>query len=122
MGRHVNGVPIDSREWTVADWIDLHECMNEARRRIGRRHHPELFPKDAMTGHPIRVDLDEGGVGIRDITECTDAELQRFVESRREDDRGWQWVVALARWIRDNVVKESPNAPDPESVPALPQV
>lgn len=57
-----------------------------------------------MTGMTIRVQLDNGNIGNRDIAECSDDELRRFVESRREDDQGWQWVVGLARFIRDHAV------------------
>lgn len=33
-----NGVPIDGRDWTEADWQDLHEAMLSAQARIASRH------------------------------------------------------------------------------------
>lgn len=33
-----NGLPIDSREWTEADWQDLYEAMEAVKRKVGGRH------------------------------------------------------------------------------------
>lgn len=73
-----------------------------------------------MTGLPIRAEQDDGTFVAKDITECSDDELKRFVESRREDDYGWQWVVALARWIRDHVREDCQNAPTQNAASDLP--
>lgn len=58
-----------------------------------------------MTGIFVRVQDDSGRFVNKEIDELTDSELSRLVEDR--SDSGWNWVVALARWIRDNV-KEQP--------------
>ena len=33
-----DGLPRDGREWLPADWQDLHEAMEEAKRLIRERH------------------------------------------------------------------------------------
>lgn len=43
-----DGVPLDGRDWTVADWQDLWEAMQAARRRIADRHKH----RRAQTGAP----------------------------------------------------------------------
>lgn len=65
-----------------------------------------------MTGYYVRVQADDGTFVSKDVAELTDSELDRFVASQAENAaaRAWQWVKALAKWIRDNV-KESPGEP-----------
>jgi hypothetical protein len=36
-----DGLPVDPKEWTKADWQDLHEAMEKAKRLISKRHKPE---------------------------------------------------------------------------------
>ena len=33
-----DGLPKDTKEWTEDDWRDLHEAMEEAKRKIADRH------------------------------------------------------------------------------------
>lgn len=33
-----DGLPIDPKDWTQADWQDLHEAMERAKRTISKRH------------------------------------------------------------------------------------
>ena len=54
-----------------------------------------------MTGYYVRI-LREGGWKTLDITELTDAELEVFLFTQ-ETDKVKRWVIALARWIRENV-------------------
>jgi len=43
--RHVrlsrDGLPVDPRDWTRADWQDLHNAMEKAKRAIRKRHKAE---------------------------------------------------------------------------------
>lgn len=56
-----------------------------------------------MTGFFIRVEGDDGKPATKDITECSAAELNRFLADRTPDElRGW--VTGLVRWIKENVV------------------
>lgn len=32
------GVPVDAKDWTVADWKDLHEAIESVKRKIAERH------------------------------------------------------------------------------------
>lgn len=58
-----------------------------------------------MTGIYVRVQADDGKWENLELDALTDAELDRFVAMKKGDvgDDGWNWVRALARWIRDNV-------------------
>lgn len=60
-----------------------------------------------MTGYYVRIERDDGSFADVQINEMTNTELQRFanVERDRKID-GWPWVIALAKWIRDNVKQE----------------
>lgn len=33
-----DGLPIDARDWTEADWQDLHEAIERIKQRIAERH------------------------------------------------------------------------------------
>lgn len=33
-----DGIPVDARQWTEADWRDLHEAMEQVKERIAARH------------------------------------------------------------------------------------
>jgi len=33
-----DGIPIDGRDWTEADWIDLHNAIESIKARIAARH------------------------------------------------------------------------------------
>jgi hypothetical protein len=33
-----DGLPVDGRDWTTADWQDLHEAVERAKRTIAARH------------------------------------------------------------------------------------
>lgn len=35
-----DGLPIDARDWTEADWQDLHEAIEKVKRNVARRHRP----------------------------------------------------------------------------------
>lgn len=41
------GIPVDARDWTEADWRDLHEAMEKVLRRIRDRHKPKDLPPQA---------------------------------------------------------------------------
>ena len=32
------GLPIDGRDWNIADWKDLHEAIEKAKRLVRERH------------------------------------------------------------------------------------
>ena len=53
-----------------------------------------------ITGYFVRVERD-GKFHNLDIAELTDAELEQFFSRKANAER---WAIALARWIRDNVV------------------
>lgn len=36
--RSPDGLPIDAKEWTEADWRDLHEAMETVKRKVKARH------------------------------------------------------------------------------------
>jgi hypothetical protein len=36
--RSPDGLPVDAREWTVADWQVLHEAMEAVKRKVAKRH------------------------------------------------------------------------------------
>lgn len=61
-----------------------------------------------MTGIFMRVRRDERWQNL-DITEMTDAEIADAMSGRDASELS-RWVVALAGWIRDNVVVAQPNA------------
>jgi hypothetical protein len=33
-----DGLPIDAKEWTRADWQDLHEAIEGVKRKVAKRH------------------------------------------------------------------------------------
>ena len=33
-----DGLPRDAKDWTEDDWRDLHECLEDVKRRIAKRH------------------------------------------------------------------------------------
>jgi len=41
-----DGLPIDGRDWIPADWQDLHEAMEAAKRTIKERHANDDDPKE----------------------------------------------------------------------------
>lgn len=36
-----DGLPIDARDWTEADWQDLHEAIERVKRNVAARHKPK---------------------------------------------------------------------------------
>jgi hypothetical protein len=59
-----------------------------------------------MTGFFVRVARD-GKYDHFEIDELTDEELEAFA-SRLPRDKGASWLVALAKWIRENVHADPP--------------
>lgn len=53
MARKVSddGLPVDGREWTEADWRDLHEAMESVKRKFKARH-AERCEADGRTTEP----------------------------------------------------------------------
>jgi hypothetical protein len=39
-----DGLPIDAREWTAADWRTLHEAVEKVKRDVAARHKPTPPP------------------------------------------------------------------------------
>lgn len=39
-----DGLPVDARDWTEADWRDLHEAVEDVKRKVAQRH-AEQMPK-----------------------------------------------------------------------------
>ena len=33
-----DGLPVDAKDWTAADWQDLHEAMESVKRKVAKRH------------------------------------------------------------------------------------
>ncbi len=46
-----DGLPIDAREWTRADWQDLHEAMEKVKRIVGKRHKETVSDRPAALPH-----------------------------------------------------------------------
>lgn len=42
-----SGVPIDTRDWTEADWADLHYGIKAIQARIAARHTPKPSESDS---------------------------------------------------------------------------
>ncbi len=56
-----------------------------------------------MTGIHIRTQIGVTWKSI-EIDQLTDEQLMLFAKEQREMDKdGWNWVVILAKWIRENV-------------------
>lgn len=36
-----DGLPVDARDWTEADWRELHEAIERIKRNVARRHQPK---------------------------------------------------------------------------------
>lgn len=36
--KSADGLPIDAKEWVRADWQDLHEAMENVKRKVSERH------------------------------------------------------------------------------------
>jgi hypothetical protein len=65
-----------------------------------------------MTGYPVRVFRD-GTWQSLEIDELTDIELEELAE--RFPEGGWNWAMGLAKWVRDNVRKETVANEPPRS-------
>jgi hypothetical protein len=63
-----------------------------------------------MTGFMIRIQRD-GHWQTIDVDCLTDAELEGWAETGRENNplSGWIWAKELARWIRENVREPAPT-------------
>lgn len=40
-----NGLPRDARDWTRQDWQDLHEAVEDVKRKIASRHQSKEQPQ-----------------------------------------------------------------------------
>lgn len=47
-----DGLPLDARDWTEADWRELHEAIKRIKRNVAARH--------AGTPQPTRVTIPAG--------------------------------------------------------------
>lgn len=44
-----NGLPLDANDWTVQDWLDLHEAIEGVIQKVGARHAPKP-PEGKISG------------------------------------------------------------------------
>lgn len=60
-----DGLPVDAREWTAADWQDLHEAIEGVKRKVKARHAARTLPTSASEERPpmhgSRLAHDQGG-------------------------------------------------------------
>ena len=51
--RSDDGLPIDAKEWTEADWSSLHRAMEQAKQEIRGRHAGPLRTAEGSQGAPV---------------------------------------------------------------------
>jgi hypothetical protein len=49
-----DGLPIDSRDWTEADWQDLHEAIERVKRNVSQRHRTKEDENDPRANEGSR--------------------------------------------------------------------
>jgi hypothetical protein len=57
-----DGLPVDARDWTAADWQDLHEAIEKAKRLIAGRHRRARQANETANSSPPPLIRPPGGL------------------------------------------------------------